>query len=135
MQVSNIIVTFVHDKTNYQRMETVEIVKEFLKERGYKDILDGLPQEKKVWSDGSVLVYQSKDINKNTLRVSVIEKLGTSLLEVEYGDVPYVTRVQKVLRRSDISNLEETLRKVVKTCLSGYYEMILGVVMDKALRP
>lgn len=108
MQVSNIIVTFVHDKTNYQRMETVEIVKEFLKERGYKDILDGLPQEKKVWSDGSVLVYQSKDINKNTL---------------------------KVLGRSDISNLEETLRKVVKTCLSGYYEMILGVVMDKALRP
>lgn len=112
-------------------METVEIVKEFLKERGYKDILDELPQEKKVWSDGSVLVYQSKDINKNTLKVSVIEKLGISLLEVEYGDV---TRAQKVLGRSDISNLEETLRKVVKTCLSGYYEMILGVVMDKALR-
>lgn len=73
MQVSNIIVTFVDDKTNYQRMETVEIVKEFLKERGYKDILDDLPQEKKVWPDGSVLVYQSKDINKNTLKVSVIE--------------------------------------------------------------
>ena len=115
-------------------METVEIVKEFLKGRGYKDILDEPPQEKKVWSDGSVLIYQSKDINKTTLKVSVIEKLGISLLEVEYGDVPYVTRAQKVLGRSDISNLEETLKKVVKTCLSGYYEMILGVVMDKALR-
>ena len=63
-------------KTNYQRMETVEIVKEFLKERGYKDILDELPQEKKVWSDGSVLVYQSKDINKTSLKVSVIEEIS-----------------------------------------------------------
>ena len=135
MQVSNIIVTFVHGKTNYQRMETVEIVKEFLKGKGYKDILDELPREKKDWSSGSVLVYQSKDINKTSLKVSVIEEKGISLLEVEYGDRPYVTRAQKVLGRSDISSLEETLRKVVKTCLSGYYEMILGVVMDKALRP
>lgn len=135
MQVSNIIVTFAHDKTNYQRMETVEIVKEFLKGKGYKDILDELPREETDFFSGSVLVYQSKDINKTSLKVSVIEEKGISLLEVEYGDVPYVTRAQKVLGRSDISNLEETLRKVVKTCLSGYYEMILGVVMDKALRP
>lgn len=34
-------------KTNYQRMETVEIVKEFLKERGYKDILDEPLRRKK----------------------------------------------------------------------------------------
>lgn len=116
-------------------METVEIVKEFLKGKGYKDILDDLPKEKKDWSSGSVLVYQSKDINKTSLKVSVIEEGSISLLEVEYGDMPYVTRAQKVLGRSDISSLEETLKKVVKTCLSGYYEMILGVVMDKALRP
>ena len=68
-------------------METVEIVKEFLKGKGYKDILDELPREKKDWSSGSVLVYQSKDINKTSLKVSVIEEKGISLLEVEYGEV------------------------------------------------